>query len=41
MSIGMSTYDPEKPISIDELLAEADSLMYENKGQRKRLSHRK
>jgi diguanylate cyclase (GGDEF)-like protein len=31
MSIGVAVYDPENPLSIDELLAEADRSMYENK----------
>lgn len=31
MSIGLAHYDPENPSSIDELLSQADSLMYEHK----------
>ena len=31
LSIGMSPYDPQKPISLDELMAQADRLMYEEK----------
>jgi diguanylate cyclase (GGDEF)-like protein len=31
MSIGVSSYDPENPRSIDELLTEADKSMYEKK----------
>ncbi|MBA3016141.1 MAG: diguanylate cyclase [Proteobacteria bacterium] len=31
MSIGFSMYNPEVPCSIDELLAQADSMMYEQK----------
>jgi len=30
-SIGIACFDPEVPCSIDELLAQADTLMYENK----------
>jgi len=35
MSIGLTRYDPEKPCSVDELLATADSLMYKQKRDRK------
>lgn len=31
ISVGIAYYDPEKPCSIDELLNEADVLMYQNK----------
>jgi diguanylate cyclase (GGDEF)-like protein len=31
LSVGVSRYDPERPCSIDELLARADRLMYEQK----------
>lgn len=31
VSVGIARYDPEKPSSIDELLARADRLMYEHK----------
>jgi len=31
MSWGMSVYDPEHPLSLDELMAAADKLMYANK----------
>jgi diguanylate cyclase (GGDEF)-like protein/putative nucleotidyltransferase with HDIG domain/PAS domain S-box-containing protein len=33
LSMGITRYDPESPCSIDELLARADSLMYEQKRQ--------
>ena len=36
LSVGMAQYDPNHPCSIDELLAEADVLMYEHKQSRKR-----
>lgn len=36
LSVGMAQYDPNHPRSIDELLAEADALMYEHKQSRKR-----
>ncbi len=35
MSVGITRYDPEHPCSIDELLAKADKLMYEQKRDRK------
>jgi len=35
ISIGIATYDPNSLQSIDELLAQADGLMYENKESRK------
>lgn len=31
LSIGMAHYDPENPSSLDELMARADTLMYQNK----------
>jgi diguanylate cyclase (GGDEF)-like protein/PAS domain S-box-containing protein len=31
LSIGIAHYDPEKPSSLDELMAQADTLMYEEK----------
>jgi PleD family two-component response regulator len=31
LSMGIARYDPEHPCSIDELLARADRLMYEQK----------
>jgi diguanylate cyclase (GGDEF)-like protein/PAS domain S-box-containing protein len=34
LSSGISYYDPENPCSIDELLAQADKLMYEQKSNR-------
>lgn len=33
ISVGASTYDPERPISVSELLSRADACMYENKKQ--------
>jgi diguanylate cyclase (GGDEF)-like protein len=36
ISFGIAYYDPERPCSIDELLAQGDKLMYEQKG----LKHR-
>jgi diguanylate cyclase (GGDEF)-like protein len=35
ISVGSSFYDPENPRSIDELMAEADKLMYEHKKSKK------
>jgi diguanylate cyclase (GGDEF)-like protein len=35
VSVGCSFYDPENPCSIDELMAEADQLMYEQKRRKK------
>jgi diguanylate cyclase (GGDEF)-like protein/PAS domain S-box-containing protein len=37
ISSGCSYYDPENPCSIDELMASADRLMYENKQRKKKL----
>ena len=37
MSVGCSYYDPENPCSIDELIARADKLMYEQKQNKKSL----
>ncbi len=31
MSIGITTFDPQNPCSIDLLLSEADKMMYQNK----------
>lgn len=36
LSIGIARFDPQNPRSLDALLAESDSLMYENK-QKKRM----
>ncbi|MEW6067172.1 MAG: diguanylate cyclase [Nitrospirota bacterium] len=36
LSIGIVCYDPEKPASIDELLIQADKLMYEQKQMKKK-----
>lgn len=36
MSTGIAVYDPNNPLSIDKLLAEADRSMYENKRDRKK-----
>jgi len=35
MSIGTAVYEPEKPCSLDELMAQADELMYEQKQKKK------
>jgi len=35
ISVGFAYYDPEKPCSIDELIARADKLMYEQKQKKK------
>ena len=35
LSIGLAAFDPEHPCSIEELMAQADAAMYEQK-QRKR-----
>jgi len=35
ISVGHSYYDPETPLSIDELMARADQLMYERKQKKK------
>ncbi len=41
LCVGVARYDPEHPCSIDELLAQADKSMYEQKeGNQKRLSSR-
>jgi diguanylate cyclase (GGDEF)-like protein/PAS domain S-box-containing protein len=34
LSIGIAHYDPEKPSSLDELIAQADTLMYEEKNNK-------
>ncbi|ODS32471.1 MAG: two-component sensor kinase [Candidatus Scalindua rubra] len=31
MSVGIAYYDPENPVSFDELLVRADELMYDQK----------
>ncbi len=36
ISVGCACYDPEKPCSIDDLMAQADKLMYAQKQRRKR-----
>ena len=36
MSVGIAHYDPEQPCSVEELLAEGDRMMYEQKKTRKR-----
>ena len=36
ISVGIASYDPEAPCSIDELLARGDTLMYEQKRQKKK-----
>jgi PleD family two-component response regulator len=35
ISVGCSYYDPEHPCTIDELIASADKLMYEQKQSKK------
>ena len=35
LSIGVSIYDPENPLSINKLLEDADKLMYEDKSKKK------
>jgi two-component system, cell cycle response regulator len=35
VSVGCAYYDPESPFSIDELMAHADKLMYEEKKKKK------
>ena len=35
MSVGSAVYDPRHPVLIDDLMAQADSAMYENKRRRK------
>jgi len=35
MSIGAARFDPNDPEDLDELIAQADALMYEQKRQRK------
>jgi len=35
-SMGLSEYDPEKPLSMDELIRIADQKMYEEKGRKKK-----
>ncbi|MDP2854155.1 MAG: hypothetical protein Q8O28_07910, partial [Smithellaceae bacterium] len=37
ISVGCSYYDPENPCSLDELMASADKLMYEQKNIKKGL----
>lgn len=37
ISAGFSCYDPENPVSMDELIASADKLMYKQKQNKKRL----
>jgi two-component system KDP operon response regulator KdpE len=36
MSVGVSTFDPADPVTIDELLRQADAAMYEQKRSRRR-----
>jgi diguanylate cyclase (GGDEF)-like protein len=38
VSVGVAHYDPANPSSLDELIAAADTLMYENKGNKRRRS---
>jgi diguanylate cyclase (GGDEF)-like protein/PAS domain S-box-containing protein len=37
LSIGVSSYDPENPCSVEELLTRADKLMYEEKQRKKKI----
>jgi diguanylate cyclase (GGDEF)-like protein len=37
LSVGVGRFDPERPVSLRELLAQADQSMYEQKGRRTRL----
>jgi two-component system cell cycle response regulator len=36
ISFGVSYYDPEEPCSVDELIAHADKMMYEQKRLRQK-----
>jgi PleD family two-component response regulator len=36
ISVGVTRYDPKNPCSVDELLARADTLMYERKRGRQK-----
>jgi diguanylate cyclase (GGDEF)-like protein len=36
ISVGAACYQPDQPCSIDELLAQADKLMYKQKGEKRR-----
>jgi diguanylate cyclase (GGDEF)-like protein len=36
MSMGLATFDPDRPVSADDLLAEADRRMYEHKRSKRR-----
>jgi diguanylate cyclase (GGDEF)-like protein len=38
VSLGMATYEPDQPVSVDELVREADERMYEDKQRKKRAS---
>ena len=37
ISVGIAEYDPEHPVSLEELLARADALMYEDKKDKRRV----
>jgi PleD family two-component response regulator len=37
MTLGISCYDPEFPASLDELISQADSAMYEQKKSKKKI----
>lgn len=37
LSVGIRRYDPERPISLDRLISQADALMYEEKRVKKRI----
>ena len=34
-SLGVARFDPEHPVSLEELLAQADARMYQDKGTKK------
>ena len=36
LSVGVGRFDPERPVSLRELLDQADQAMYEQKGKRTR-----
>lgn len=39
LSIGMALYDPDAPYSLEDLISQADDMMYENKYKHKRISN--
>jgi len=40
MSVGVAIFDPERPQTLDELIAEADRRMYEAKNSQRPTAHR-